>query len=215
MVEIKDNKKENNKTSKQVLLSVLGVAILIVAVVGISFAAFTYSSSGTKENTISTGTVTMTYTESTNGISIENAIPMDDNAGKVLNNDNEKFDFTVSATITGKTTIDYVVVAKKDEESSTISNDKIRLYLEQSNEKEGEYSQVFGPSPFTETVSPKYGAEEGTMELATGSFSNINGESSQQYKYYRLRMWVDKTYELTGTPGTYKVKVNVYGKGQD
>ena len=33
--------KENN--SKQVLLSVLGVAILVVAVVGVSFAAFSYS----------------------------------------------------------------------------------------------------------------------------------------------------------------------------
>ena len=32
--------KDNN--SKQVLLSVLGVAILVVAVVGVSFAAFSY-----------------------------------------------------------------------------------------------------------------------------------------------------------------------------
>ena len=30
----------NNNSSKQILLSVLGVAILVVAVVGISFAAF-------------------------------------------------------------------------------------------------------------------------------------------------------------------------------
>ena len=38
--------KDNN--SKQVLLSVLGVAILVVAVVGVSFAAFSYSQAGEK-----------------------------------------------------------------------------------------------------------------------------------------------------------------------
>ena len=42
----------NNNSSKQILLSVLGVAILVVAVVGISFAAFSYSKTGTVENTI-------------------------------------------------------------------------------------------------------------------------------------------------------------------
>ena len=38
----------NNNSSKQILLSVLGVAILVVAVVGISFAAFSYSKTGGK-----------------------------------------------------------------------------------------------------------------------------------------------------------------------
>ena len=54
-------KEDNN--SKQVLLSVLGVAILVVAVVGVSFAAFTFSQTGQKVNTISTGTITMSYSE--------------------------------------------------------------------------------------------------------------------------------------------------------
>ena len=35
-------------SSKKILLSVLGVAILIVAVVGVSFAAFTFSRTGEK-----------------------------------------------------------------------------------------------------------------------------------------------------------------------
>lgn len=40
--------------------------------------------------------VSMTYTESTNGISIENASPTSDEVGKKLNGKNEYFDFTVS-----------------------------------------------------------------------------------------------------------------------
>ena len=74
--------KDNN--SKQVLLSVLGVAILVVAVVGVSFAAFTFSQTGNVENTITTGTISMTYTEPENGINLTNAMPMTDDSGKVL-----------------------------------------------------------------------------------------------------------------------------------
>ena len=70
-----DNVKDNS--SKQILLSVLWVAILVVAVVGVSFAAFTFTGTGTKENRISTGTISMTYSEDTNGIFITNALPTD------------------------------------------------------------------------------------------------------------------------------------------
>ncbi len=212
------NKREKNKTSKQVLLSVLGVAILIVAVVGISFAAFTYSSEGQKENTISTGTVTMSYTEDTNGIEIQNAIPMTEDDGKKLNGTNNVFDFTVSATIKGKTTINYGVFAVKKTEDCTIPDSNIRLYLEESNDKSTGYEQVAAPAAFTANAEDnEFGAPTGTMKLASGSFtnSNTNGEQVVLTKYYRLRMWVDEAYQLSGNSQTYKVTVNVYGKGQD
>jgi len=59
---------ENN--SRKVLLSVLGVAILLVAVVGISFAAYTFTDQSDEANTINTGTITMSYTEPENGIKL-------------------------------------------------------------------------------------------------------------------------------------------------
>ncbi len=190
---------------------------MIVAVVGISFAAFTYTQAGERENIISTGTITMTYTEGQNGINIENAIPMTEDQGKVLKDDKETFDFTVSATITGKTVINYDVVAVKDS-SSTIDDKYIRLYLEKG-EVSGNYDSnvVFGPSPFEATTEPKYGAEGETMKLTSGTFDNMsNGGARNEFNaYYRLRMWVDQSYELTGESKTYSVKVNVYGKGQD
>ena len=74
----------NSNSSKQILISILGVAILIVAVVGISFAAFTYAKTGTTTNTITTGTITMSYTEPTNGINLTDALPITDDAGKGL-----------------------------------------------------------------------------------------------------------------------------------
>ncbi len=216
MVDIEDNKKENNNTSKQVLLSVLGVAILIVAVVGISFAAFTYTQAGERENTISTGTVTMAYNEPDNGITIENAIPMPEGQGKVLTGENNLFDFTVTATIKGKTAIDYEVVAVKQTVENPIPDEDIRLYLEAKTDQ-NDYTEVSGPKPFTADEPEKYEAEGETMQLDSGTFSNKDGsdETKNFSKSYRLRMWVDSAYNLTGTSQTYKVTVNVYGKGQD
>ena len=190
---------------------------MIVAVVGISFAAFTYTKEGDTTNTISTGTVTMTYTEGQNGIEIQNAIPMSEEDGKQLTGDKNVFDFTVSATITGKTTIDYEVVAKKGD-NCTIPDQYIRLYLEQSDTNSDEsYQKVSDPKQFTESVS-SLGAEEGTMQLVSDSFKSNGteiGAATTHTKYYRLRMWVDKDYVLSDTSKTYKVTVNVYGKGQD
>ncbi len=50
-----------NNNSKKVLFSIIGVAILIVAVVGVSFAFFTYSRTGSTNNVITTGKITFNF----------------------------------------------------------------------------------------------------------------------------------------------------------
>ena len=260
--------KENKNNSKQILLSVIGIAILIVAVVGVSFAAFTYSKVGTKINTISTGTITMSYDEITNGINIENAVPMTDEQGVALNASNEKFDFTVSATIVGNTTINYIVVAVPENNSNaycaadqatvigyrdnagvehlftddgatvttveqipadangtitnytkcnTVPDANIKLYLEKSTDGTT-YTAVSGfPKAYTADLTASeqqnFNAAAG-MKLASGTFTaNAGGASTTITDYYRLKMWVNNSYVVDGTARSYKVRVNVYGKG--
>lgn len=188
-----------DNSSKQILLSVLGVAILVVAVVGVSFAAFSYSKEGAVENTISTGTLSMTYTEGDTGISITNAMPMSDDTGKTLDGDNEKFEFTVSANISGTATINYEVAAiKKD--TSTLADSEVRLYLE----KDG--AGVFGPAQFTPGSVTSVGSPEGSMVIDSGTFTTTMTNS------YVLRMWLAEDAEITGEEQTYTVTVNVYGQ---
>ena len=62
----------NNNSSKQVLLSVIGVAILVVAVVGVSFAFF-YFTNTSDANTLATGTIT--FTASTEELALTNIFP--------------------------------------------------------------------------------------------------------------------------------------------
>ena len=64
---------DNSKQSKQILLSVIGVAILVVAVVGVSFAFFNYTRTGAA-NTIKTGTIS--FNTSNSVINITNLFPI-------------------------------------------------------------------------------------------------------------------------------------------
>ena len=196
--------KDNN--SKQLLLSVLGVAILVVAVVGVSFAAFSYSKTGEKVNTITTGTISMTYTESENAINLTNALPMTDEVGKALATQNQYFDFTVKADITGTTTINYAITATK-EEGSTLPESGVKVYLTDMDGNAD--SQILAPtkvSALSKTSgSEASGAPEGQYILKTDTFSATSSHD------FRLRMWIADDYQVTGQAQTFKLKVNVYG----
>ena len=195
--------KENN--SKQVLLSVLGVAILVVAVVGVSFAAFSYSKTGTKVNTITTGTITMSYSETTNGINLTNALPMSDGVGMALSEEEQYFDFTVSANITGTTTINYAITASKEAES-TLPDTAVKVYLTDMDGTAD--TQILAPTKVSEldvTSSDVSGAPDDQYKLTSDTFSASSSHA------YRLRMWVADDYQVTGASATYKLRVNVYG----
>ena len=195
-----------NDNSKHVLLAVLGVAILIVAVVGVSFAAFSYSKTGTKVNTITTGTITMSYSETTNGINLTNALPMSDEVGKKLSETDQYFDFTVNANITGNTTINYAITATREEDSD-IPDTGVKVYLTDMDGTAD--TEILGPtkiSALSKTSSDSSGAPDGQYLLETDTFNTTSSHN------YRLRMWVADDYSVSDTAGTYKLRVNVYGQ---
>ena len=210
--------KDNN--SKQVLLSVLGVAILVVAVVGVSFAAFTFSQTGEKTNTITTGTITMNYTESDNYINLTNAMPMNDTTGAALPaaTDGNVFDFTVSGEITGSgnTTINYAITAVPTE-GTTLKNDYVKVYLtDQLDSPVDGYTANTGKLVSSLEMgtgdSDDAGVPENQRVLFRGTFESTNGSGVDDDREYRLRMWVADNYAVTGSKETYTLKVNVYGK---
>ena len=87
--------------SRNILLSVLGIAILLLAVVGVTYAVFTFTSESNRENYISTGSISMNYIEGiTNVMTITNAIPISDEVGM---KQEDYFDFQIYAKIAGKT----------------------------------------------------------------------------------------------------------------
>ena len=98
--------------SKQILLSIIAISILIIAFVGVSYAAFqTLVSSD--ENSISTGTISLELSNQSDSISISNAMPISDEEGKGLTGNGNVYDFSVHTILSKDTTINYEVSLEK------------------------------------------------------------------------------------------------------
>lgn len=202
---MKNESINNDSNSKSTWLIIICIIILILAVVGVSYAAVFYSKAGEKVNRVTTGTMTMSYSENTNGINLTNAYPMTDDIGRNLNDTNQYFDFTVNATIGGNVIIDYVVTATK-EGDSTLPDNAVKVYL--TNLNSGTESQVLAPTKVSDlqiTYQNTAGAPDGQYVLFYSTFSQTEARN------YRLRMWVASDYVLPSFSQTYKLRVNVYG----
>ena len=187
--------------------------VLLIIVIGISYAAFNYSSVGQKLNTITTGAISMNYIESSNVISMNNALPTTDNTGKKRLNTGEYFDFTVKSSIKGNTDINYEIAAK-EENGNTFSGKNIKYYLTKVN-SDGSEEEAMPPKTYSEdpTGNVYTGRPSDMMSLFVG---NLNQQGDTEIKY-RLRLWVDENYNPQNDNGglIYKVKVNVYGQTSD
>ena len=198
----------NNK--KQLLLSIGLVLILVLMIVGISYAAFKFVGLGNKPNTITTGAITMEYEESTNTISMTGALPTTDATGKVRLTAGEYFDFTLSGTIKGSENINWEIAAE-DVTTATkkIDGKYIKLYLTSLDENNNE-TEVMAPTVYTaESTENTYtGRPTNMMSLAKGTTSTSFSTK------YRLRMYVDESYNPQGDGGNlaFSIKINAYGK---
>lgn len=200
--EVKEEE-EKKKSARSVLLSILFITILVISVISISFATLQKTSKEDGSNAINTGNISMNYTESINGISINNAMPISDVVGKSLKGKGEYFDFTINSTIVGTVNLGYEIVAIKDP-NSTIPDNNIKLYLEQ--QISGSYEEVMSPTPFVpSTVESDMGSPVGSMILKRVTKNSTSTDN------YRLRMWINEQAQVD-LARTYTIKVNVYGK---
>ena len=201
------------KNKNKSFLFIILILILLIAIIGISYAAFSYAGTGQKLNTITTGAISMEYVESTNVISMNNALPTTDATGKKLSNSGEYFDFTVKSSIAGNTDINYEIAAK-EENGNTFDGKNVKFYLTKVN-SDGSEEEAMPPKTYSEdTTGNVYtGRPSDMMSLFVG---NLNQQGNTEIKY-RLRMWVDENYNPQGDNGglVYKVKVNVYGQTSD
>ena len=198
---------------KQLLLSIGLVLILVLMIVGISYAAFKFVGLGTKPNTITTGAITMEYEESTNTISMTGALPTTDATGKVRLTAGEYFDFTIKSSIQGNANINWEIAAEDITASSAKKMDgkNIKLYLTKLNGDKEE-----------EVMAPKVYTTESTENTYTGRPANMmslaKGTTSTSFSTkYRLRMYVDESYNPQGDGGNlaFSIKINAYGKTGD
>lgn len=196
----------NENSSKQVLLSVIGIAVLVVAVVGVSFAFFTYSKTGTANNTLTTGSIFFNFTEG-DAITLTNQFPMTNSVGQNLSVDNNAaLTFHVLGYDTSTKGIEYTVWAypgDADGDKIRFKDSEIKLYLTGTSSNSSTIANNY--------ATPKVVGTDGSLTsgvvLATGKIT-ATASDAQQDDTYTLRMWIngettDASYVTIGKDETY------------
>ena len=220
--------KEKGNTKSLIAVCLLVLSLILITV-GTTFAFFQYSRQGEKENKIETGTLTFLYDESKSkdgGVSIENAFPMSDEDGEVLDQANKDvFDFDVRATTKGAA-INYEIYVTK-ENISTLPEQVVKTYLrvvkdgaESDPETKGLptgnnlnlYSELY------DSKVPSLLKDISISKAKTLYREEIPDGQSNYEKTFRYRMWIDEKANQVVNGSwiyndmTFSVKVNVYAQ---
>ena len=199
---------------KQIINTLIAIISLIVITVGVTYAFFNYSRTGTTDNVVKTGGITFLYTEVSGvgkGISLTEAYPVSDSIGKVQVGEGKVFDFKVTSNISMNSSIGYQVTARK-KTGSTLANNAVKVYLTEVNGTEQElllskYSEL----DQTDKVDiSKY--DERILYEAT-----VPANTSNYEKNFRLRMWVSDDTDFSDgsiNDKTFTLTVNVYADGK-
>lgn len=196
---------ENN--SKQAVLSIVGIAVLVIAVVGVSFAFFTYSKGGTTNNVITAGNIVFEFTEGTNGLALTDQFPQSAAEGK----SNPTFTFAVSGTLpTTMQDISYRVYAIKGDlpadhsEANRLDDSEVSLFLTTTG---GTITAGYGTDGAPATGVTAGSATAGTgLQVANGT---IDATGSEVKDTYSITMWVNNTVTISDTEtATYRASAS-------
>lgn len=196
---------ENN--SKQAVLSIVGIAVLVIAVVGVSFAFFTYSKTGTTNNVITAGNIVFKFTEAENGLSLTNQFPQSAAEGK----SNPTFTFAVSGTLpTTMQPISYRVYAIKGDlpadhtEANRLKDSEVSLYLTTTG---GTITAGYGTDGAPATGVTAGSATAGTGLLVANGVIEATGLEVEDT--YSITMWVNDTVTISDTEtATYRASAS-------
>jgi hypothetical protein len=184
-----------SNSSKQVLLSVIGVAILVVAVVGVSFAFFNYTRTGAA-NTVTTGTIH--FASSQTYMNVENAFPITKSAAQssagAANNENVT---TATVTITGDTTYGAGLAFRITAQNVTkvgVANGSVPisvLVTKTTNDQNNKISITTHDYERTNDASTNYGLIQDGSILAEGT---IVGDGTEVNETITIKAFIDSAF---------------------
>ena len=199
---------------KQNIIMGISFVLLFVMVIGVSYAAYKFSAAGTKENVISTGTISMSYSQNS-FIDLKHTYPKTDTYAIATKEDKSSMEFSVSMETSGTKQINYALAITNIEEGATLKSDKVKIYLE----KEGKVVNNFETNKGQTIESFKNKYIEGLID-SYAIYQDILTTSNKTH-HYTLIAWIDESYilpiknETTTTKQTnketYKFKVKVVG----
>lgn len=202
----------NEGKSKQILLSVLGVAILVVAVVGISYAAFTSTVASTNNNSITTGTITMAYAQPNANVSLTGKV----NQTAALGYANDPFTFSLTGSAQAKMIIHYTLTIVPAAGNTANFNEKVRVGLKKGSDIVTNAGFKLQPADgsnanYTDGILASALAGATTAnQLYIGSMTLAgSGSSWTATDTFSVYLWVDNSATLSASTETFTMSVNV------
>ena len=192
--------KKKKDLSKKFWFVIITISSILIVLIAIGFAVFKMTKRTVIEKNETGGKVLLNYTNNITGLKIVDMVPVSDTIGKKNSKAGEYYDFSVDVTLDNATYIEYELAVTKDKKFSTVSDEDIRIYLEQ--EKSGTYTEVLEPSAFIPLKEvTDIGTQKGDMVLYRTKRTK-NGTDR-----YRLRMWVSDKSLIE--KGNYNLEVTV------
>ena len=194
---------ERLKQNKLILIIFMISIILIIT--GVTYSLYEILFTGRKEQVIDAGGIVFKYNETSDGLILDNNSILDDTDGK---SQEKYFDFEISLASNKNTSINYII-AIDENDISTLTNDKVKVYLTNQDNIE-----IVRPTSISQLE----------VDVNKNNYKKLyNKQINQGEKHlYRLRTWIDDTKDLytsTSNDGNhtlemkdviYKFKVNVY-----
>ncbi len=195
----------DNTLSRQILLAVLGLALLVLAIVGVSYAI-----------TIPNKSLNKVYLVSDDNSAISlNDLPMSDYEGINLNGSSNVFDFCVKGNIADNASIDYVIALEKiDSDYDSLDDKDVKVYLEKYNLNEFVSTDITSvPIAFTRNnIVSDISTPDGSMILYYGGLQNATTDKKEVNECFRLRLWIDEDSIIESSKKEFMARVNVYSK---
>lgn len=195
----------DNTLSRQILLAVLGLALLVLAIVGVSYAITIPNKSLNKVYLVS---------DDNSAISLNN-LPMSDYEGINLNGSSNVFDFCVKGNIADNASIDYVIALEKiNYDYDSLDDKDVKVYLEKYNLKEFVSTDITSvPIAFTRNnIVSDISTPDGSMILYYGGLQNATTDKKEVNECFRLRLWIDEDSIIESSKKEFMARVNVYSK---
>ena len=205
------------KKKKIIILSIVIAGLLLIAT-GVTYAFLNINFEGTKVNSLYVPSISLTYSESGNALTIDTRVN-NDNEGKTL----PYFEFSVSGESEVDYPLDYYIYLT--EEESSLTRDKIKFYL--TKVENNSETQVLEPTLGSNLKS--YGTNENDLFLYKASFYFTEDDNTFSDTYH-LRGWISHdakievdpdinsnngTQDITVESLSYKFKVNVSTTSMD
>ena len=187
------------KENKRIILSVLGIIVLMILIVGTTYAGFSKTSSG-GNNSISSGTITMSFQEPSNNVVITNAMPISGTGYSSTTH----FDFSVTGTAKAAIPIAYEI-SITEKSGNTIDPQYVMIGLKKNG-------NVFYPSGVPASVLRSSSVRNGAKMLVKDQFTLAqSGSNYTATDNYQLFLWLASNYPMPsdGSNEAYSITVNV------